>query len=44
MGILVLLVLATLFLVFAVRPYYQAHRAETTAKSSAERFFEAPHL
>ncbi|PKA93841.1 fimbrial isopeptide formation D2 family protein [Bifidobacterium psychraerophilum DSM 22366] len=30
-GILVLLVLATLFLVFAVRPYYQAHRAETTA-------------
>ncbi|MFT8329919.1 isopeptide-forming domain-containing fimbrial protein [Bifidobacterium psychraerophilum] len=30
-GILVLLVLAILFLVFAVRPYYQAHRAETTA-------------
>ncbi|MFT9398161.1 MAG: isopeptide-forming domain-containing fimbrial protein, partial [Bifidobacterium psychraerophilum] len=30
-GILVLLVLATLFLVFAVRPYYLSHRAETTA-------------
>ncbi|MFT8988347.1 MAG: isopeptide-forming domain-containing fimbrial protein, partial [Bifidobacterium psychraerophilum] len=30
-GILILLVLAILFLVFAVRPYYQAHRAETTA-------------
>jgi hypothetical protein len=30
-GILILLVLAVLFLVFAVRPYYLAHRAETTA-------------
>ncbi|MFT8331314.1 hypothetical protein, partial [Bifidobacterium psychraerophilum] len=30
-GILVLLVLAILFLVFAVRPYYLSHRAETTA-------------
>ncbi|WP_353335680.1 isopeptide-forming domain-containing fimbrial protein [Bifidobacterium psychraerophilum] len=30
-GILILLVLAVVFLVFAVRPYYQAHRAETTA-------------
>ncbi|MFT9174930.1 MAG: isopeptide-forming domain-containing fimbrial protein [Bifidobacterium psychraerophilum] len=30
-GILILLVLATLFLVFAVRPYYLSHRAETTA-------------
>jgi fimbrial isopeptide formation D2 family protein len=30
-GILVLLVLAILFLVFAVRPYYQAHRAEGKA-------------
>ncbi|MFT9119649.1 MAG: isopeptide-forming domain-containing fimbrial protein, partial [Bifidobacterium psychraerophilum] len=30
-GILILLVLAILFLVFAVRPYYLSHRAETTA-------------
>ncbi|MFT8988257.1 MAG: isopeptide-forming domain-containing fimbrial protein [Bifidobacterium psychraerophilum] len=32
-GILILLVLAVLFLVFAVRPYYQARRAETTANT-----------
>ncbi|MCI1660353.1 SpaA isopeptide-forming pilin-related protein [Bifidobacterium psychraerophilum] len=30
-GILILQVLAILFLVFAVRPYYLSHRAETTA-------------
>ncbi|GAA6122901.1 hypothetical protein BPY_10090 [Bifidobacterium psychraerophilum] len=30
-GILILLVLAVVFLVFAVRPYYLSHRAETTA-------------
>ncbi|MFT8650699.1 MAG: hypothetical protein ABF792_09670, partial [Bifidobacterium psychraerophilum] len=30
-GILILLVLAALFLVFAVRPYYLSHRAEDKA-------------
>ncbi|GAA6124105.1 hypothetical protein BPY_22130 [Bifidobacterium psychraerophilum] len=32
-GILILLVLAVVFLVFAVRPYYLSHRAEDKANT-----------